>query len=97
MMVMNISLNPFYLGDLMQDLKTGQLLGASPKAQFYGQMIGSLASAFIASGFNYLNIKACLYSLFFFFKKKKQVLIYFIDLFILFLGLNSPCQQHKFG
>ncbi|EIE87658.1 hypothetical protein RO3G_12369 [Rhizopus delemar RA 99-880] len=37
-------------GDLMQDLKTGQLLGASPKAQFYGQMIGSLASAFIASG-----------------------------------------------
>ncbi|KAI9276291.1 OPT oligopeptide transporter protein-domain-containing protein [Sporodiniella umbellata] len=37
-------------GDLMQDLKTGHLLGASPKAQFYGQMIGSLASVFIASG-----------------------------------------------
>ncbi|ORE19289.1 OPT superfamily oligopeptide transporter [Rhizopus microsporus] len=37
-------------GDLMQDLKTGHLLGASPKAQFYGQMIGSFASVFIASG-----------------------------------------------
>ncbi|KAI8984298.1 OPT oligopeptide transporter protein-domain-containing protein [Mycotypha africana] len=38
-------------GDLMQDLKTGHLLGASPKAQFYGQMIGSLASVFLATGF----------------------------------------------
>ncbi|KAI8080101.1 OPT oligopeptide transporter protein-domain-containing protein [Gilbertella persicaria] len=37
-------------GDLMQDLKTGHLLKASPKAQFYGQMIGSFASVFIASG-----------------------------------------------
>lgn len=37
-------------GDLMQDLKTGHLLGASPKAQFFGQMIGSFASVFIASG-----------------------------------------------
>ncbi|KAI8372579.1 OPT oligopeptide transporter protein-domain-containing protein [Choanephora cucurbitarum] len=37
-------------GDLMQDLKTGHLLGASPKAQFFGQMIGSFASIFIASG-----------------------------------------------
>lgn len=37
-------------GDLMQDLKTGHLLGASPKAQFYGQMIGSLASVFVSSG-----------------------------------------------
>ncbi|CEJ87601.1 hypothetical protein VHEMI04462 [[Torrubiella] hemipterigena] len=38
-------------GDLMQDLKTGHLLGASPKAQFYGQLIGatcgSVLSAFI--------------------------------------------------
>ncbi|MBM6387880.1 MAG: OPT/YSL family transporter [Paenibacillus sp.] len=34
----------------MQDLKTGHLLGASPKAQFYGQMIGSFASVFIATG-----------------------------------------------
>jgi len=32
-------------GDLMQDLKTGHLLGASPKAQFYGQLIGSLFGA----------------------------------------------------
>lgn len=35
----------------MQDLKTGHLLGASPKAQFYGQLIGatcgSVLSAFI--------------------------------------------------
>lgn len=37
-------------GDLMQDLKTGHLLKASPKAQFYGQMIGSFASVFIATG-----------------------------------------------
>ncbi|ORX45294.1 OPT superfamily oligopeptide transporter [Hesseltinella vesiculosa] len=36
-------------GDLMQDLKTGHLLGAAPKAQFYGQMIGSLVSAVVAS------------------------------------------------
>jgi OPT family oligopeptide transporter len=37
-------------GDLMQDLKTGHLLHASPKAQFYGQIIGSFASVFIATG-----------------------------------------------
>ncbi|KAI7862292.1 OPT oligopeptide transporter protein-domain-containing protein [Spinellus fusiger] len=39
-------------GDLMQeiDLKTGHLLHASPKAQFYGQVIGSFFSAFIATG-----------------------------------------------
>ncbi|KAK4698315.1 hypothetical protein P7C70_g7965, partial [Phenoliferia sp. Uapishka_3] len=36
-------------GDLMQDLKTGHLHNASPKAQFYGQMIGSLASVFVSS------------------------------------------------
>lgn len=34
----------------MQDLKTGHLHGASPRAQFYGQMIGSLASVFVSSG-----------------------------------------------
>ncbi|RFN47874.1 oligopeptide transporter [Fusarium flagelliforme] len=38
-------------GDLMQDLKTGHLLGAAPKAQFWGQVIGatvgSILSAFI--------------------------------------------------
>ena len=32
-------------GDLMQDLKAGHLLGASPRAQFYAQLIGSSASA----------------------------------------------------
>ena len=37
-------------GDLMQDLKTGHLIHASPRAQFYAQMIGSLFSAFIAAG-----------------------------------------------
>ncbi|KAI8147470.1 OPT oligopeptide transporter protein-domain-containing protein [Fennellomyces sp. T-0311] len=37
-------------GDLMQDLKTGHLLQASPKAQFYGQLIGSFVSAFVATG-----------------------------------------------
>ncbi|KAI7830636.1 OPT oligopeptide transporter protein-domain-containing protein [Gamsiella multidivaricata] len=37
-------------GDLMQDLKTGHLLGASPRAQFYGQLIGSIASVFISTG-----------------------------------------------
>ncbi|KAI7860711.1 OPT oligopeptide transporter protein-domain-containing protein [Circinella umbellata] len=36
-------------GDLMQDLKTGHLLQASPKAQFYGQLIGSFFSAFVAT------------------------------------------------
>lgn len=32
-------------GDMLQDLKTGHLLGASPKAQFYGQVLGSLVGA----------------------------------------------------
>ncbi|KAH8554027.1 OPT oligopeptide transporter protein-domain-containing protein [Umbelopsis sp. PMI_123] len=36
-------------GDLMQDLKTGHLLRASPKAQFYGQMIGSFFSVFAST------------------------------------------------
>jgi OPT family oligopeptide transporter len=36
-------------GDMMQDLKTGHILGASPKAQFYGQLIGSVFGAVIAT------------------------------------------------
>ena len=36
-------------GDMMQDLKTGHLMGASPKAQFYGQIIGSLAGAVLST------------------------------------------------
>lgn len=36
-------------GDMMQDLKTGHLLGASPKVQFYGQMIGSLVGAVLST------------------------------------------------
>jgi OPT family oligopeptide transporter len=36
-------------GDLMQDLKTGHLVGASPRAQFVAQMIGSVYSAFVSA------------------------------------------------
>ncbi|PVU93295.1 hypothetical protein BB559_003341 [Furculomyces boomerangus] len=36
-------------GDLMQDLKTGQLIEASPRAQFYAQFIGSIFSVFISA------------------------------------------------
>lgn len=36
-------------GDLMQDLKTGHLIGASPKAQFVAQMIGTLYSVVLSS------------------------------------------------
>lgn len=47
----NVSLRVYCLknthhraGDLMQDLKTGHLIQASPRAQFYGQLIGSTIS-----------------------------------------------------
>lgn len=36
-------------GDLMQDLKTGHLLGASPKAQFFAQLIGASWSIVFSS------------------------------------------------
>ncbi|EED21489.1 oligopeptide transporter, OPT family, putative [Talaromyces stipitatus ATCC 10500] len=36
-------------GDMMQDLKTGHILGASPKAQFYGQVIGSVFGAVVST------------------------------------------------
>ncbi|GMG34097.1 unnamed protein product [Ambrosiozyma monospora] len=36
-------------GDLMQDLKTGFLLGASPKAQFIAQIYGSIFSIFLSA------------------------------------------------
>ncbi|KAL2149561.1 hypothetical protein VTH82DRAFT_8212 [Thermothelomyces myriococcoides] len=36
-------------GDMMQDLKTGHLLGASPKAQFWGQAIGATAGALVST------------------------------------------------
>ncbi|KAK5727751.1 OPT superfamily [Elasticomyces elasticus] len=36
-------------GDLLQDLKTGHLLGASPKAQFWGQLIGSAVGAVVSA------------------------------------------------
>ena len=35
-------------GDMMQDLKTGHLLNASPKIQFIGQLVGSFFSIFVA-------------------------------------------------
>ena len=37
-------------GDLLQDLKAGHLLQASPRAQFYGQLIGATLSVFITVG-----------------------------------------------
>lgn len=36
--------------DMMQDLKTGHLTGAAPRAQFWGQMIGSFAGAIVSAG-----------------------------------------------
>ena len=36
-------------GDLMQDLKTGHLMGAAPKAQFWGQIIGSAVGAVVSA------------------------------------------------
>ncbi|ODV93333.1 hypothetical protein PACTADRAFT_51935 [Pachysolen tannophilus NRRL Y-2460] len=36
-------------GDLMQDLKTGHLIGASPQAQFIAQLIGATYSIFLSS------------------------------------------------
>ncbi|KAI6249362.1 hypothetical protein HI914_02846 [Erysiphe necator] len=36
-------------GDLMQDLKTGELIGAAPDAQFWGQIIGSAVGAVVSS------------------------------------------------
>lgn len=42
-------------GDMMQDLKTGHILGASPKYQFYGQIIGSGIGAVVS---------ACVYKLY---------------------------------
>ncbi|PKS06870.1 hypothetical protein jhhlp_006946 [Lomentospora prolificans] len=36
-------------GELMQDLKTGHLLGAAPKAQFWGQVIGATVGAIVSA------------------------------------------------
>ena len=36
-------------GDLMQDLKTGHLLGAAPNAQFWGQIVGSAVGAVVSA------------------------------------------------
>lgn len=42
----------------MQDLKTGHLLGAAPKAQFWGQVIGATAGA-VLSSFIYRLYTSC--------------------------------------
>ncbi|KAK7033176.1 OPT oligopeptide transporter protein-domain-containing protein [Favolaschia claudopus] len=43
-------------GDLMQDLKTGHLCGASPRAQFFGQLIGSAVSILVTTtGYSLYN------------------------------------------
>lgn len=40
----------------MQDLKTGHLCGASPRAQFYGQLVGSSMSIIVtATAFTLYN------------------------------------------
>jgi len=36
-------------GELMQDLKTGHLLGAAPNAQFWGQVIGATVGAIVSA------------------------------------------------
>ncbi|PBP16706.1 OPT oligopeptide transporter [Diplocarpon rosae] len=36
-------------GDLMQDLKTGHILGAAPNAQFWGQIVGSAVGAVVSA------------------------------------------------
>ncbi|KAF8206364.1 OPT oligopeptide transporter [Mycena galopus ATCC 62051] len=43
-------------GDLMQDLKTGHLCGASPRAQFFGQLLGSTVSIIVTTtGYSLYN------------------------------------------
>jgi uncharacterized oligopeptide transporter (OPT) family protein len=42
----------------MQDLKTGHLLHASPRAQFYGQLIGSSVSIPVTATAYYLYTRA---------------------------------------
>jgi len=45
-------------GDMMQDLKTGHLLRASPRAQFFAQLIGSVFSAFFSVAAYFLYTSA---------------------------------------
>ena len=45
-------------GDMMTDLKTGHLLGASPRKQFIAQMCGIVAGIFFSMPVYYLFIKA---------------------------------------
>jgi len=45
-------------GDLMQDFKTGHLIGASPRAQFICQLIGSFASIFVTTTLYNMYTKA---------------------------------------
>ncbi|KAG8969468.1 hypothetical protein FRC03_002744 [Tulasnella sp. 419] len=45
-------------GDLMQDLKTGHILHASPRAQFFGQLIGSALSIVVSATAYSLYVRA---------------------------------------
>ncbi len=45
-------------GDCMADFKSGKLLAAHPKAQWYGEVAGSLIGAFISVGVLYLLVGA---------------------------------------
>ncbi|CAO1613391.1 unnamed protein product [Parajaminaea phylloscopi] len=44
-------------GELMQDFKTGHLTHASPRSQFYGQIMGSVAGIFVSSFAYQLYVK----------------------------------------
>ncbi|CCG82772.1 Putative uncharacterized protein [Taphrina deformans PYCC 5710] len=44
--------------DMLGDLRTGYLLGASPRVQFYAQAVGSFFSVFLCTGFFILFAKA---------------------------------------
>lgn len=46
----------------MQDLKTGHLLGAAPKAQFWGQVIGATAGAVVSAFIYQLYTKSVSWS-----------------------------------
>ena len=47
--VLRYSFASLRAGDLMQDLKTGHLIRASPRAQFFGQLIGSCLSIVVTT------------------------------------------------
>lgn len=78
----------------MQDLKTGHLLGAAPKAQFWGQLIGATAGA-VLSAFVYRVYTRYVLSL----GRPDHVymLTDFIQVFTKYPAIYSRCPQHTFG